>query len=146
LIDMVSGIKDMNKFEAMSGFFYTAVKRNAVEFPEKPAVIDGEGNKALYKDILNCYDTMRGFLHNSGIGPWQRFAFYTEDTLALAMLQLPVFENAVISHIDSKIPDEKIKYYFELLNHDYLVTDDPDSIMCRTAAGMGLGILIFRRR
>lgn len=136
----------MDKFTAISDFFYRNIQRNAETFPDKPAVIDGEGNTALYKDVLHTYERMRGFIKTNGIEPWRRFAFATDDSLSLALLQPPLFENAVVSHIDRSFPEEKARYYLELINHDYVITDDENDYICRIARDIGMGIIVFFKR
>ncbi|MBN2558197.1 MAG: AMP-binding protein [Clostridia bacterium] len=134
----------MDKRNAIGDFFHTRLEELAAGRPEKTAITDIDGNRAGFCDVLRAYDSLRAFLSDIGVTPYQRMAFVTQSGIHMAMLQLPVMENAVLAAIDTSLPLERVKFLMSFLRHDYIITDDRSDPACMTAMGLGIGIIEFK--
>ena len=123
--------------------FYTKLTDYSSSNPDKPAVIYFKKQTASYIEMKKCYDSLNEFFHINEIEPTDRIAIITANELSVAMLVMPIIDNAVVVTVDPDKSISELEIYFSRAKVDYIITDDISSSGYSAAVNFGIGVILF---
>ncbi|MBN1624520.1 MAG: AMP-binding protein [Clostridia bacterium] len=123
---------------------YNCISLFAEKSPEKIALIGPDGQKAGFSDFLSVYHSIERFINRSNINEVSRIAILMNDVINMGLSVLPVMGNAILVLIDSDMSPGQFSDYYNLINVDYIITDDLSSPGCIAAEKAGVGIILNR--
>lgn len=126
-----------------TGFFSYIEKTSKVN-QNKPAVYNGDGQYATYKDVISIYNSAKTFFNNEHIKPYVRMSVVSDNDIYMGLLSFIIMEFAVLAPIDFSLNIEKYTYFLKLLNIDCIITDKLSGSGYEAAKQLGLGIILFK--
>ena len=104
------------------GLISCGIKRQMEKHPDKAAVVGTGGYGADYSDVIRIFEAAEKFFSEIKLQSKDRVAILSEDGIGGSLLTLPVAEHAIIIPLDSELSEERLSFFFELLQVNYILT------------------------
>ncbi len=114
---------------------------NCNKTPNKPAIYSKSGNFVTYHDVFEIYQLFKSALDSYSVKSYERISVFTSDEVMAAAFGVTVLDNAVMVPIDYEASVENYSYFLELLDVDYIVSDELDNNVISVAQELGIGII-----